>query len=312
MNPLQTLSATLPVILMVLVGALIHKVRLIQEETAQDLKYLVVNLTLPLLLFKAFATMQFAAQYIIVVGSVFLACVTVMAIASRLRFLPGLQSKYSSFLMTGFEAGMLGYAMFGSLYGEASIPKFAVIDLGQVLFVFFVLISRLEHQQGRRPGARAMVLNFFKSPVILGIFLGIVANVLGLYAVLAQNPVTASLERTIEILGGLTTPLVALFIGYQLRFEKGRLLRPGQTVLLRLILWGGLAAAFNYFVIRVLLGLDRGFEAAVLLMAMLPAPFVIPMYLQENAPEERDYVLNTLSLGTVLALAAGMVIRMIY
>jgi malate permease and related proteins len=309
MNSLQTLSATLPVIFLVLVGVLINKYHLIKATTAQDLKNLVVNITLPLLLFKAFATMQFAPQYLVVVISVFAACVLVMWLSAKLSFVPGLKSKYASFLMAGFEAGMLGYAMFGSIYGAESIQKFAVIDLGQVLFVFFVLISKLEHQQGRKFDIKATLLNFIKSPVILGIFLGILCNFLNLYTTLSVNLVTSSLTRTIEILGSLTTPLVALVIGYQLKFEKGKIIQPALTVFLRFIVWAGFAIAFNNFVIHTLLGLDRGFEAAVLLMAMLPAPFVIPFYLHENISQERDYILNTLSIGTVLALVAGMGIR---
>ncbi len=312
MNILQTLSATLPVILLVLLGILIRRVRLIQKGTVADFKKLVVNLTLPLLLFKAFATMQFEARYLVIVAIIFAACTLVMFLSTRLKFIPGLSSDYSSFLMAGFEAGMLGYAIFGSIYGEGNIPYFAVVDLGQVLFVFFILITRLETHQGRQINLAQTFTTFLKSPVIIGILAGVIANFSGVYTALAGWELTNSVLKTAEILAGLTTPLVALTIGYELRFQKGRLALPLQTVVLRLVLWVGLALLFNFLVIRQSLGLDRTFEAAVLLMAILPAPFVVPFYLKAGESEERDYILNTLSLGTIVTLIGSVIIRLMY
>ena len=312
MNALQTMSATLPVIFLVLLGILIRKVQLISAEAIRDFKKLVVNVTLPLLLFKAFATMVFEARFVLIVASIFLACTLVMFLSSKMGFLPGLSSVYSSFLMAGFEAGMLGYAIFGSIFGDANIPHFAVIDLGQVLFVFFILITRLAVLQGRRLSLAQTLLNFVKSPVIIGIFAGIIANFTGLYRLLAGDALAPSLINTVSILGGLTTPLVAMVIGYELQFQKGRMALPLQTVALRLVVWVGLALLFNALVIRQLMGLDRNFEAAVMLMAILPAPFVVPIYLRDDHKGEQDYILNVLSIGTVVALIGGAIIRLVY
>ena len=144
MSLLQTLSTTLPVIFLVALGFFFRRVQFIKPSSVSDFKPLVVNVTLPLVLFKAFSTMQFEPRFLLIVASVFVACTLVMLAAARLTFFPGLTSRYSSYLMAGFEAGMLGYAVFGSTYGVANIPHFAVIDLGQVLFVFFILVTRLE------------------------------------------------------------------------------------------------------------------------------------------------------------------------
>jgi len=312
MTSLETLSSTLPIIFLVLAGILIRATHLIQPEAVADIKKLVVNVTLPLLLLKAFATMTFELRYLLIVSIIFLACTLVMVLTARLRFVPGLTSRYASYLMAGFEAGMLGYALFSSIYGAENISRFAVIDLGQVLFVFFVLITRLKFQQERRLNASETLLTFLKSPVIIAILAGILMNLSGAYLALAGWPITGSLLKTAEILAGLTTPLVALVIGYELRFQRGGLLQPFLTVLIRLGVWVVLALALNHLVIRQLLGLDRLFEAAVLLMALLPAPFVIPLYLQESDLSERDYILNTLSLGTVAALVGAIVVRMFY
>jgi len=312
MNYLETFSSTLPIIFLVIAGIVFRITGFVQEGTIQDFKKLVVGFSLPLLLFKAFSTMRFELHYLIIVATIFTACVVVMLISMKMQFFPGLSSRYSSFLMVGFEAGMLGYAMFSSIYGSENISYFAVIDLGQVLFVFFVLITRLEFQQSRRLSPGQTLVKFLQTPVILGIIAGILANLTGFYLFLTRWPVTNSLLATAEIFASLTTPLVAIFIGYELRLRMSGIWLPLQTVLLRLVVWVGLAVGFNLLVIRQMLHLDPMFEAAVLLMAVLPAPFVIPLYLRAGDEKDREYILNTLSLGTIAALIGGVLVRIIY
>jgi hypothetical protein len=67
-------------------------------------------------------------------------------------------------------------------------------------------------------------------------------------------------------------------------------------------------------VIEGLLGLDRLFSAAVFTMAVLPPPFVIPLYQARDAAsdEDRDYVTNTLSLATVATLAAYCIVAVAF
>jgi malate permease and related proteins len=312
MQIIETISATLPVILLVFTGIILRRIKLITRSTIDDFQRLVVNITLPLLLFKAFATMHFESRYFLLVAVIFTACTIVLFISSKLSFIPGLKNPYASFLMAGFEAGMLGYAMFSAIYGVDNISYFAVIDLGQVLFVFFILITRLEVFQGRDIGLARTLMNFFKTPVILGILAGGLVNAMGIYKVLETQALTGSILRTAEILAGMTTPLVAIVIGYGLKFRTKGISEPVKTVSLRLILWVVLALAFNYLIIRQLLGLDRMFEAAVLIMAILPAPFVVPFYLPSENDDSKEYILNALSLGTVVALFASVIVRLMY
>jgi predicted permease len=63
MQILATMSATFPVILLVILGVILQKIKLIQDTTITDMQKLVVNITLPLLLFKAFSTMTFSPQF---------------------------------------------------------------------------------------------------------------------------------------------------------------------------------------------------------------------------------------------------------
>ena len=149
--------------------------------------------------------------------------------------LVGVRSPYAGPLMTGFEAGMLGYAIYGGVFGPDALYRFGIVDLGQVLFVFFVLATVLTRRAtGVMPGVRDTVVAFIRTPVIVAILAGVVGNLVGLGAILDSSPLTSALLATLALLGACTTPLIAVVIGYSTRLRRGALSRPARTVAIRL------------------------------------------------------------------------------
>lgn len=67
---------------------------------------------------------------------------------------------------------MMGYAIYGAVYGTDNLFKFGIVDLGQVVFVFFVLVGVLERQTTQARPLAQTVRNFLSTPVIIGILLG--------------------------------------------------------------------------------------------------------------------------------------------
>jgi predicted permease len=308
----EAFSKVLPVILLFLLGFILKRRQFFRPDSLADLKKVVLNLALPSALFLAFLQVNLEVRYLLIVASVFAACVVMLIVSSRARARLHVPSPFFPMLMTGFEAGMLGYAIFGAVYGVDNLYKFGLIDLGQVTFVFFVLVTVLARTQQQILSPRAVLLNFVKTPVIIAIGLGIIANAIGLGTQLEASPVLGSLLRTLELIAALTTPLIAIVIGYETQLDRSALGWPLRTVALRTGAWLIFGLIFNVLVIDGLLQLDRVFQAAVLTMMVLPPPFVIPLFIQQSAETDRAYVVNTLSLGTVVTLFAFAVISVVY
>jgi hypothetical protein len=309
---LTALSKVLPVFLLILLGAGLRRWRFIGPETARDMKKLVVNLTLPALLFLAFSQVTLESQYLLIVAIVFAACVAALLLGRWLRGPLRIDSAYLPSLLTGFEAGMMGYAIYGAVYGAENIYKFGIVDLGQVLFVFFVLVPGLERlTHGAKP-LSATALGFLKTPVILAILGGLLFKATGLTEIFAASPLLNGGLETLGLLGAMTTPLVALVIGYELQLRAGALARPVRTVAVRLAIWIPFGLALSVYVVGRLLGLDPEFQAAVLTMVLLPPPFVIPMFMSRAAEEDTNYVLNTLTLATLVTLFAYALVPMAF
>jgi hypothetical protein len=309
---LTALSKVLPVFLLILLGVGLRRWRFIGPETVQDLRKLVVNITLPAVLFLAFSQVILEPQYLLIVVIMFTACLAALLLGRWLRGPLRVDSPYLPSLLTGFEAGMMGYAIYAAVYGAENVYKFGIVDLGQVLFVFFVLVPGLERlTHGARP-LRATALSFLKTPVILAILGGLLFKAAGLTEFFAASPLLDSALETLGLLGAMTTPLVALVIGYELQLRAGALAKPVRTVAVRLLIWLPVGLALSVFVVGRLLGLDQEFQAAVLTMVLLPPPFVIPMFMAGASEEDANYVVNTLTLATLVTLLTYALVPTIF
>lgn len=311
MQYVEALFKVLPVILLILTGIFLRKKQFIGLETVQDIKKLVVDITLPALLFLAFSGVNIEPPHLIIVAIVFGACLLALFLGRKIQPWSGIATPQFPMLMSGFEAGMMGYAIFSAVYGAENVFKFGIIDLGQVLFVFFVLVPALQALTDPQPFAHT-ARNFIKTPVILAILGGILLSMTGLMARLSSFPLFASLTDTLTLISSVTTPLVALIIGYEMRLQKGDLAGPLRSIAIRMAFWVPFALLLSYGVIDRWLNLEKGFQAAVMTMFVLPPPFVIPIFMKENRQDEQAYVVNSLSLATLVTLFAFAIVSVVY
>ncbi len=309
---LEALSKVIPIILLFALGAFLRRRNFLQAGTVQDLKKLIVNITLPAVLFLAFSSVNLESRHLVVVAGVFILCLLVMLVGRVLGPAAGVHSAYTPALMSGFEAGMMGYAIFGAVYGSANIFRFAVVDLGQVLFVFFVLVPFVRRMATGAVPFRRTLFDFFKTPVILSILLGVLANRSGLMAPAQAWPLSAAVLRTLELLAAVTTPLIGLVIGYEVSLQRRNLAWPLRTIGLRLLIWIPLGLLLNALVLTRLFPGDRIIQAALMTLFLLPPPFVIPLYMGKAVPKDRAYVVNTLSLATLVTLVALTLVSVFY
>ena len=295
-------SKVLPIFLLILLGVLLRRIRLVRPETIEDVKKLVVNVTLPCVLFLAFSQVSIELHYLLIVVTVFVACWLVLLAGRRLHGPLRIDSRYMPSLLTGFEAGMMGYAIYGAVYGLDNIWKFGIVDLGQVLFVFFVLVPGLKRLSTGASSFRDTLVGFLKTPVIVAILAGLLFNQTGLSNFVGQSVIGGSVLETLRLIGAMTTPLVAIAIGYELQLRAGEISRPARTIATRLLIWIPAGLVFSLLVVGRLLHLDTAFQAAVMTMAILPPPFVIPLFMPNTDEADVNFVVNSLTLAILVTL----------
>ncbi len=294
--------SVLPVITMFLIGNLLQRFHFFRAESLPDIKKIVVSIALPCLLFQAFASLRLQAKFLIVIGLVFGICCVMVLLGHLLARPLKMSSLYFPLLLGGFETGMLGYAIFLAVYGMTELDKLALIDLGQVVFVFFVLMAMLIKLRDGTQRPAQLVRMFLTSPVIIAIFLGLSVSLLKGRVSAPDARMIKYVNTLISMLGNLTVPLICLTLGYEFRVDFGMARLALKTIAIRSALLIGFVLLLNKVVFAKLIGLDYMYEYAALTMFLLPPPFVIALFLKEDDHANRHYVVNTLSLSTLVSL----------
>ncbi len=291
----------LPILVLILLGATLGRVDLLDAATVKGLKKLIASVTLPVLLFTAFSRMTLQSSLAAEAGLVFLACGVLGLAGVGLSRVLRLPRPATGLLFQGFEAGMLGYALFTSFFGAEAVPAFASADLGQVLFVFTVLMAQL--LAGERSGKvdlSAVLGNTVRSPVLWAIALGLVSSAVFPQAEGLPWGKGGVLDPTLALIGGATTPLVGLVVGFGLKDGLPGFRASLLVVTLRLTLAAGLGAVLAYLVLPAL-GLSALYSKALMILFLLPPPFVIPVF---RSQADGPYIAGTLSLHTLASLVA--------
>ena len=295
----QILSMVLPVLVMILLGRLCATRGILNDERHAGLKAIIGNILLPVVLFNAFFTAQYDGKLLLVFVLVFIGCLIALLAGFALRRFVAPYGRFMPLLMTSFEGGMLGYALYALLAGQNQTAIYAMVDIGQTMFAYTVFLAALKGAEGQKMSPAAMVRNMITNKACIGMLLGIVLGALGVYKAIAPTDIGMILMELISFITAPTSALILLVVGYQLKVSK-KLMRPVLTTLgLRLAVMIGVMGLVS-LVLFAIIPYDKMLMLALMLQYTLPAPFIIPLY--ADMKDDGEYVSTTLSLGTVLTV----------
>ena len=292
---IRVLETALPVFLTLAIGMLCRTKNMLTREGVAQMKSVAVNIALPAVLFSAFATAEYSRESIAIPLVIFAICCAALALGFLLVKAFRTPGKLTPFLFTGFEAGMLGYGLFALLFKGEPNSSFAIIDLGQVLFVFTVYKMLL----CGRGNLKAALHDALVSPVLWAIVAGLLFGATGLYDALKPSGVSGVLDSIAGFIAAPTSVLILISIGYDLIPGEIRWRKTAAIVGLRVLIMGamlGVALLVN----RLLLG-GAMHTGALVLMFILPPPYVLPVF--ADAGDERANISSALSVLTLLSIA---------
>ena len=293
-NVISVIQTALPVFLALGLGMLCRSRGFLTREGVDALKKVAVNITLPAVLLNAFATAEYSAAALVLPVTVYLLCCLAMGLGVVVIRLSGMKSRLAPYLASGFEAGMLGYALFVLLFPKVSVSRFALLDLGQTLFVFTLYKLLLS---GKRD-LKAIGKDIVSSPVLWAVAAGVLLGATGLYGAMETWGVAGILDSATDFISAPTGMIILLTVGYDLVIREIPWKKTAGLIAMRL---GVMAALYGILVLlnrTVLTGMI--FEGAALLMVILPPPYVIPVFADE--PAERVQISSSLSAMTLVTM----------
>ena len=301
-NLFSMLQTALPVFLALGLGMLCRSINFLSRDGIDALKKVVINITLPAVLLSAFATTEYSASTAVLPVSMFLVCCLGLAVGFALVKLFRSKSRLAPFIASGFEAGMLGYALFSLLFPQESLSRFAILDLGQTLFVFTLYKILLCGQKNTKTILRDMV----KTPILWAVAVGVLLGATGLYSRLGQAQ--AVFTGITDFVSAPTAMMILLTVGYELVPRDIPWKKVAGLIALRIAAMAvclGVLLALNRWVLDGMI-----FTGAAVLMCILPPPYVIPVFADE--PSERVQIssgLSALTFLTVIGFAVYAIIQ---
>ncbi len=300
----NTLPTIIPVIMVIIAGALSKKYNLIKEQGIEGMRYFITSIALPAALFKAIGSIKMSGDVIISIGIISSSILLIMVIGFLLVKIFSNLNPMTPFLITSFEAGMLGYPLFILLFGIDKLSSIAIFAVGNDLFVFTVYTALLKKKEGN-VNIKDLIRDLFKSPVFVAIVLGLIFSSTNIYYSFEDTIVITTLVSVLEFFSQPIACIMLFVIGYGISFSKKNINQVIIISLLRLILMG-IMSLIVLNVLDNLIGLDKYMRVAIILLFFTPAPYILPIFSKDK--NNRAFTSTVLSANLITSMIAFSII----
>ena len=305
------LEKLLPVLIIFFIGWVLRRKQIISEETVGELKQLIVNVALPCILFLSFSKTSLGARYVLIVILVFAMCMVMYGIGFLLqRKRPRVfGSIFTPWFLSGYEFGMIGVGLFAALFGAENLPLITLIGLGHEFFAWFVAVPYVEFKNSGRFNLAETLVKFIRTPVILGIMGGLLANITGAYSYLHTVFWGTAILNTMDTVSGICVPLILMVVGYSLVIEKDNAAKAAKHIAARLIPLLAVGTLTLYLIQLLVMPSDPLFNTAFYAFIILPPSYLIPIFVRDNEAE-RNFFSQAVVYYTLISFA-GYILLMI-
>ena len=274
-NFLFSINVTFPIFLVMVLGYVLRRIGMLNDNFVTVCNKLNFKVTLPVLLFRDLANVDILAEFDF-------KFVLFCAFATTVGFFGAwtlgkifVKDKYSvgAFTQAAFRssAAVMGLAFIQNIYGSSTMGALMIIGAVPLYNIYSVIVLTIEgdYPQEERNGGKMKqtLINIAKNPIIIGVLLGIVAGLL-------NNPLPTLVNSTVDTIAKTATPLALIALGAG--FEGRKALKKIKPTLgasaFKLVIQAGIflpiAAAVGF----------RG-EKIVALVIMLAAPATPSCYI---------------------------------
>ena len=291
-NFIFSINATIPVFLVIVIGYVLKLKGKVNDgfcNAANDINY---KVTLPALLFMDISTSNirenFDAKYVIYCAVVTTICFWVIWGLAKL-FVKD-KSVIGAFVQASFRgsAAVLGVAFIMNMYGSAGMAPLMMIGAVPLYNIYSVIVLTFESTEGDGKNIKNALWNMCKNPIILGILAGIIASIINL-------DLPTIIDKTIESVAKLATPLALLVIGAS--FEGSKAIAKIKITLVGCLIKLVIQPAI-FLPVAVAMGF--GPEKLVAILIMLGAPTTPSCYIMAKAMHNDEVLTSSIVVMSTL------------
>lgn len=220
-NFIFAVNATLPIFIIIVIGYIIKRVGVINDEFAKVADRFVFKIALPFLVFKDIAEMDLRASFDLTYVLFCMIATSVMFLATWGITLIATKDGYFSASFTQSaargSAAILGIALIQNIYGDSGMAPMMIVAAVPLYNVYSVIMLTCGAEKGKLCGKT--LLNILKNVVTNPIILGIAA---GVPFALLDITLPDAVNRAVDSVGSIATPLALVVIGATFSFKLAR------------------------------------------------------------------------------------------
>ncbi|MDO5156844.1 MAG: AEC family transporter [Eubacteriales bacterium] len=302
-NFIYSVNATLPIFLVMILGWWLKKIHFLTDEFVSVADKLVFKVALPVLVFKDIAgadlSNDFDLQFVLFcfLGT----CVFFGIIWFMAELFIKDKKLIGSFVQGSFRgsAAILGIAFAQNIYGDSGLVPMMIVASIPLFNIFSVIVlMRSANAQERDKGAiiKKTLKGIVTNPIIIGIFLGIPFAL-----VRFQFPVI--LQKTVQSVGSLSTPLALLAIGagFSTGAAKKYIKLTMIAATIKLVVIPGI-----FLPLAVVLGF-RG-QALVAMLILTGAPTTVSSYIMAKNMDNDGDLASSIVVATTLLSSISLTV----
>ena len=298
---MNVLEIVLPVLVMIVVGMLCRKWKILTRDGINNMKVLVTNVMLPVAIFHALATAEYNKETGILILIMFVMLVVSFGLGFLLKpFLKGTYQKYLPFMVSVYEGGLMAYPLYTSLCGSENLSRIAVLDIAGLLFGFSVYMGMLgQTENGEKINAKSLFYSALRTPAFIGTVLGIIVGLTRMITRLLDSPFGNCYLSVENILTTAITPIILIVVGYSMELAPELISPCLKTILLRVLLQAVMIAGV-LMAVKYLVGGSRLLNLAVITYMSSPATFSMQTFMKDE--EGSAYVSTTNSMYCLVSI----------
>lgn len=213
-NLIYSLNATLPIFLVMAAGYILKQAGMLNDEFVKTANKFNFNVTLPALLLLNMMDCDiwntFDGKYVLYCATVTIICILVTWVLAKI-FLKD-KTIVGEFVQGSYRgsAAILGIALLQNINGNADMAPLMMLGSVPLYNVFAVIVLTFEKadkdSDNIKDNIKKSLIGICRNPIILSILGGMALSLAGI-------TFPKIMYRTIDSIGGMTTPLALIIIG---------------------------------------------------------------------------------------------------
>ena len=304
---MKVLEIISPVLVMIILGILCRKWKLLNKTGIDSMKALVTNIMLPVAIFHALATSDYGAETAKLVGIMFIMLVVSFGIGFLMKpLMTENYRKYLPFMVSVYEGGSMAYPLYTSLCGQDNLSQIAVLDIAGLLFGFSIYMGMLgQTENGEKINVKNLAVSAVKTPAFIASVLGIIAGLTGVIKLLLASPAGGIYTSVESILTTALTAIILIVVGFSMELRPELFGPCVRTIVMRIVLQAVMIVCV-LLAVHSFIGSNKLLDLAVITYMSAPATFSMQTFLKRE--DGSAYVSTTNSLYCIVSVVVYMIL----